>query len=190
MIPQIQLLSSDSGLYPDVLANFFILLSVQSGDPQFDAFMNDGFASLRSNLIEKYKMESGKLSYDVDALYENQRGLEPNRYGLPYRMFQRLSVVFNIIPLNYLYISNSIRELDPTKLFDALSYYGSIPRYTSTSCRSGHDIKDLPSYDSEGGNKTRKRTLRGRTLRGRTLRGRTLRGRTLRGRTLRGRYIQ
>jgi len=190
LIPQIQLLSSDSGLYPNVLANFFILFHVQSDDPKFDSFMNDGFAILRSDLIEKYDIESGKLSYYVDALYENQRGRKLNRDGLPYKMFQKLSIVFNIMRVDYQYISNSIRELDPTKLFNALSYYGSIPRYTSTSCRSGHDIKDMPSYDSEGGNKTRKRTLRGRTLRGRTLRGRSLRGRTLRGRTLRGRYIQ
>ena len=173
MIPQVQLLSSDSGLYPDVLANFFILFSVHSGDPQFDSFMNDGFASLRSYLIKNYDIESGKLSYYVDALYENQRGRKLNRDGLPYKMFQKLSVVFNIMPPDYQYISNSIRELDPTKLFYMLSYYGSIPRYTSTSCRNGHDIKDVPFYDSEGGRKkTRKRTLRGRTLRGRKTRGR------------------
>lgn len=192
MIPQVQLLSSDSGLYPDVLANFFILFSVHSGDPQFDSFINDGFASLRSDLIEKYNMESGKLSYGIDALYENERGRKLNRDGLPYKMFQKLSVVFNIMPFDYKYISDSTRELDPTKLFNILSYYGSIPRYTSTSCRSGHDIKDLPFYDSEGGSKkkTRKRTLRGRTLKGRTLRGRKLRGRKLRGRTLRGRTLR
>jgi hypothetical protein len=172
MIPQVQLLSSDSGLYPNVLANFFILFRVQSDDLNFDVFMNDGFVSLRSDLIKKNDMASGKLSYDVDALYENQRGLKPNMYGLPYKMFQKLSVVFSIMSVDYSYISNSTRELDPTKLFYMLSYYGSIPRYTSTSCRSGHDIKELPTYDSEGGNKTRKHTLRGRTLRGRTLRGR------------------
>ena len=53
------------------------------------------------------------------------------------------------MPHDYQYISNSIRVLDPTKLFDMLSYYGSIPRHTSTSCRSGHDIKGVPFYDSE-----------------------------------------
>ena len=91
-------------------------------------------------------------------------------------MFQKLSVIFNIMPVDYQYISNSTRELDPTKLFSAISYYGSIPRYTSTNCRSGHDIKDVPVYDSEGGSKkkTRKRKLRGRTLRGRKTRGRCI----------------
>ncbi len=181
MIPQIQLLSSDSGLYPNVLSNFVVLFSVRSGDPQFDSFMNDGFASLRSHLIEKYDMGSGKYGYDIDSLYENQIGLEPNKNGLPYKMFQKLSVVFNIMPPDYRYISDSRRVLDPTKLFDMLSYYGSIPRYTSTSCRSRHDIKDVPFYDSEGGSKkTRKRTLIGRTLSGRK---RTLRCRTLRSQT-------
>jgi hypothetical protein len=167
MISQIQLLSSDSGLYPNVLSNFVILFSVQSGDPQFDLFMNDGFASLRSHFIEKYDMGTGKYSYDIDSLYENQRGLEPNKHGLPYKMFQKLSVVFGIIPPDYQYISDSKRVLDPTKLFNMLSYYGSIPRYTSTSCRSGHDIKDVPFYDSEGGSKkkTRKRRSRGSRVR-------------------------
>ena len=75
MIPQIQLLSSDSGLYPNVLANFFILFSVQSGDPQFDSFMNDGFASLRSNLIGTHDMGRGIYGYDIDSLYEEQIGL-------------------------------------------------------------------------------------------------------------------
>jgi len=191
MIPQIQLLSSDSGLYPNVLANFFILFSVQSDDYQFNSFMKNGFASIRSVLIGNHDMDSSKLSYDIDTLYENERGIEPNKYGLPYKMFQQLSVVFGIMPPpDYQYISDSRRVLDPTKLFGVLSYYGSISRYTTTSCRSGHDIKDLPTYDSEGGNKTRKRPLRGRPLRGRTLRGRTLRGRTLRGRKTRGRHIQ
>lgn len=177
MISQVQLLSSDSGLFPDVLANFFILFSVHSGDPQFDVFMNDGFATIRRGLIGISDMDSSKLSYAVDALYENQRGHELNQNGLPYKMFQKLSVVFNIeSPVDYQYISNSIRELDPTKLFSALSYYGSIPRYTSTSCRSGHDIKGLPFYDSEGGSKkkTRKRTFRRRTLRERKTRGRCI----------------
>jgi hypothetical protein len=174
MIPQVQLLSSDSGLYPHVLANFFILFSVHSGDSQFDSFMNDGFASLRSHLIETRDMASGKLSYDVDALYENQRGLKPNNYGLPYRMFQKLYVVFGIMPPpDYQYISDSGRELDPTKLFNVLSHYGSIPRYTSTSCRSGHNIKDVPFYDSEGGSKKKTRKRRRRALRGRTLRSQT-----------------
>ena len=165
MIPQIQLLSSDSGLFPDVLANFFILFSVHSGDPQFDVFMNDGFATIRRGLIGIRDMDSSKLSYDVDALYENQRGRKLNRDGLPYKMFQKLSVVFNIMPVDYQYISNSIRELDPTKLFSALSYYGSIPRYTSTSCRSGHDIKDVPVYDSEGGSKKKTQKRRGYRIR-------------------------
>jgi hypothetical protein len=185
MIPQIQLLSSDSGLYPNVLGNFFILFSVQSDDYQFNSFMKNGFASIRSVLIGNHDMDSSKLSYVVDALYENESGRKVNLDGLPYKMFQKLSVVFSITLPDYRYISDSTRELDPTKLFGVLSYYGSISRYTTTSCRSGHDIKDLPTYDSEGGNKTRKRTLRGRTLR-----GRTLRGRTLRGRKTRSRYIQ
>jgi len=163
MIPQVQLLSSDSGLYPDVLANFFIMFSVHSGDLQFDSFMNDGFVSLRSNLIGTSTINSGKLSYDVDALYENERGLKPNNYGLPYKMFQKLSVVFNTMPPDYQYISDSRRVLDPTKLFDMLSHYGSIPRYTSTSCRSGHDIKGVPVYDSEGGSKKKTRKRRRHT---------------------------
>ena len=173
MIPQVQLLSSDSGLYPDLLANFFILFSVHSGDPQFDSFMNDGFVSLRSKLIGIPALSTIKLSYDVDALYENERGRKLNRDGLPYKMFQKLSVVFNIMPPDYKYISDSTRELDPTKLFNILSYYGSIPRYTSTSCRSGHDIKDVPFYDSEGGSKkkTRKQSRRNR---GRKTRGRCI----------------